>query len=310
MIPLDVASLVVIASGALGTGTDTALDLLDVAAAETALAQAHDGSTQAHDGSSGEPAAAAAALLDALIQHRPFRRANDLIAVAATVQLLSVNGWQADLNPPGATLAALARLAAGELDRDGLAAWLAPRLTPRLYRSQTAMHRWMPRRMQRAAGGHAQPRLTGPGRQAVVTAQEEARRLGHPSIGTEHLLLGLLDDSGGLVRPVLAARGIRADDVRQQVLAIARPGAGAPDRHIPFTPRAKAALGLSLREATRLDHLFVGSEHLLLGLVREGHGVAAQVLRGLGGDLDGFRGTVTGLTAARGGQPGGHQQSA
>src|SRR5450432_80565 len=121
MIPLDAASLVVIASGALGVDTDTALGLLDVAAAETALAQAQDGH-------SGEPAAAAAALLDALIRHRPFRRANDLIAVAATVQLLSVNGWQADLNPPGGTLAMLARLAAGELDCDGLAAWLAPRL--------------------------------------------------------------------------------------------------------------------------------------------------------------------------------------
>jgi prophage maintenance system killer protein len=298
MIPLDTAGLVVIASGALGTDTDAALRLLDVAAAETALAQAQDGG--------GEPAAAAAALLDALLQHRPFRRANDLIAVAATVQLLSLNGWQADLNPPGGTLVMLARLAAGELDRDGLAAWLAPRLYPR----ETAMHRWVPRRRRRTAGSAALPRLTGRGRQAVVAAQDEARRLGHPRIGTEHLLLGLLDDSGGLVHPVLAARGIGADDVRQQVLAIARPGPGAPDRHIPFTPRAKAALELSLREAVRLDHLFAGSEHLLLGLIREGHGVAAQVLRELGGDLDDFRGTVTGLLAEHRTEPGGHQETA
>jgi prophage maintenance system killer protein len=298
MIPLDTASLVVIASGALGTGTDAALNLLDVAAADAALAQAQDGGA--------EPAAAAAALLNALIEHRPFRRANDLIAVAATVQLLSLNGWQADLNPPGGTLAVITRLAAGELDCDGLAVWLAPRLYPR----ETALHRWVPRRRRRRAGHDSLPRLTGRGRQAVVTAQDEARRLGHPYIGTEHLLLGLLDDRGGLVRPVLAARGIRADDVRQQVLAIARPGAGAPDRHIPFTPRAKAALELSLREAGRLDHLFAGSEHLLLGLIREGHGVAAQVLRGLGGDLDGFRGTVTGLLAERGTEPGGHQETA
>jgi prophage maintenance system killer protein len=298
MIPLDVAGLVVVASGALGTDTDTALSLLDVAAAETALAQAQDGGA--------EPAAAAAALLDALLRHRPFHRANDLIAVAATVQLLSVNGWQADLNPPGRTLAMLARLAAGELDRDGLAAWLAPRLYPR----ETALHRWVPRRRRRAGASESLPRLTGRCRQAVVTAQEEARRLGHPYIGTEHLLLGLLDDSGGLVRPVLTARGIRADDVRQQVLIIARPGSGAPDRHIPLTPRAKAALGLALREARQLDHFFVGGEHLLLGLIREGHGVAAQVLQGLGGDLDGFRGTVTALLAEHGTEPGGHQETA
>jgi prophage maintenance system killer protein len=298
VIPLDAASLVVIASGALGTSTETALGLLDITAAETALAQAQDGGC--------EPAAAAAALLDALIEHRPFHRANDLIAVAATVQLLSLNGWQADLDPPGGTLMMVTRLAAGELDRDGLAAWL----TPRLYPQETALHWWAPRRRRRRAGNDSLPRLTGRARQAVVTAQDEARRLGHPYIGTEHLLLGLLDGSGGLVRPVLAAVGIRTGDVRQQVLDIARPGPGAPDRHIPFTPRAKAALSLSLREARRLDHLFAGSEHLLLGLTHEGHGVAAQVLQGLGGDLDGLRAAVTRLQAEPGTGSGGHQETA
>ena len=109
---------------------------------------------------------------------------------------------------------------------------------------------------------------------------------------------------------MLAARGTRAGDVRQQVLDIARPGPGAPDRHIPFTPRAKAALSLSLREARRLDQLFVGSEHLLLGLIHEGHGVAAQVLLGLGGDLDDFRATVTRLQAGHGTGSGGHQETA
>jgi ATP-dependent Clp protease ATP-binding subunit ClpC len=77
-----------------------------------------------------------------------------------------------------------------------------------------------------------------------------------------------------------------------------------------LTPRAKAALGLALREARQLDHFFVGGEHLLLGLIREGHGVAAQVLQGLGGDLDGFRGTVTALLAEHGTEPGGHQETA
>ncbi|MEP7026816.1 MAG: Clp protease N-terminal domain-containing protein [Actinomycetota bacterium] len=300
MISLNAADLVVIASGALGISTAAALDLLDVAACETALAQADDGA-------SGEPAMAAATLLDALVRHHPFRRANDLIAMTAAVQLLSVNGWQSDLDPPGNTRAALASLAAGDLDPAGLAAWLAPRLSPcpSHHLKERSMSRWLPHRNRPARSDPPFARMTGRARQVVVTAQDEARGLCHPFIGTEHLLLGVLADREGPACAALAAQEISADAVRQRILAIAHPGRRPPEGHIPFTGRAKAALELSLREATQLSQLFASSEHILLGLVREGHGIAAQVLTGLGADLDSIRVTVarlqgTGNTASAG----------
>src|SRR5450432_1624599 len=305
MIPLDAADLVVIAGGALGIDTDTALGLLDVAACERALTQAQQGT--AGCGGSDEPAVATAVLLDALIRHRPFAKANDLVAVAAAVQLLSLSGWQADLDPPGETRAMLSRLAARDLSPGQLADWLSPRLTPLppLHLKETAMRRWMPRRKRPARRNAPFTRMSSQARQAIVAAQHEARGLCHAYIGTEHLLLGLLGENGGLAHAVLAAHGISPDTVRQQVLAIARAGDLQPEGHIPFTHRAKAALELSLSEATLLSQLFVSPEHLLLGLIREAHGVAAQVLHGLGADLDGVRSTVAGLLAAPGPVPGG-----
>jgi hypothetical protein len=287
MIPLDIADLVVIASGALGIDTDAALDLLDLAAAGEALADAQHSA-------GADPAVAAATLLNALVRHRPFRTGNDLIAVAATVQLLAVNGWQADLDPPGEARAILGRLAAGDLAAADLAAWLSPRLSlvPHSGLRETAIRRWLPRRRQPAQQHPPFGRLTRRARQVIVAAQEEARALGHPYIGTEHLLLGLLDDADGVARDALTSLGIGPDAVRQQVRAIIGFGHRAPAGHIPLTPRARRAIDLSLREAMRLDQLFIRTEHILLGLLREGDGVAAQVLTALGADLDGARGVV------------------
>jgi ATP-dependent Clp protease ATP-binding subunit ClpC len=121
-------------------------------------------------------------------------------------------------------------------------------------------------------------RFTDRARHVVVLAQDEARLLKHPSIGTEHLLLGLLREDDGLAVQVLLAAGAAPGDIRTQVLARVRAGQQAPSGHIPFTPQAKKALELSLRESMQLGDDYIGTEHLLLGLAREEHGVASQVL--------------------------------
>jgi ATP-dependent Clp protease ATP-binding subunit ClpA len=170
-------------------------------------------------------------------------------------------------------------------------------------------------------------RFTGDARQVVVLAQDEARHLCHHYIGTEHLLLGLLAEGHGPAAHLLHERGLRAEDLRRRILLIvggesldpealatlgidldqvkraaeAAFGPGAleptgrrpPTGHIPFTPRAKKVLELSLREAQRLQHTSIGTGHILLGLIREGKGVAAKVLADVGCDLDGLRDDIT-----------------
>jgi ATP-dependent Clp protease ATP-binding subunit ClpC len=126
----------------------------------------------------------------------------------------------------------------------------------------------------------------------VVLAQEEAKQLNHNYIGTEHILLGLIREGDGIAAKALAELSISIDNVREQVQEIIGQGQTAPTGHIPFTPRAKKVLELSLREALQLGHNYIGTEHILLGLIREGEGVAAQVLVKLGADLTRVRQTV------------------
>ena len=135
-------------------------------------------------------------------------------------------------------------------------------------------------------------RFTDRARRVVVLAQEEARLLNHNYIGTEHILLGLIHEGEGVAARALESLGINLDSVRQQVVEIIGQGQQAPSGHIPFTPRAKKVLELSLREALQLGHNYIGTEHILLGLIREGEGVAAQVLQKLGADLPKVRQTV------------------
>jgi ATP-dependent Clp protease ATP-binding subunit ClpA len=132
-------------------------------------------------------------------------------------------------------------------------------------------------------------RFTDRTRRVVVLAQEEARMLDHNYIGTEHILLGLLREGDGYAARTLESLGISLDAVRQHVQEIIGRGQQAPSGHIPFTPRAKKVLELSLRESLKLGHGYIGTEHILLGLLREGDGVAAQVLVTLGADLNRVR---------------------
>src|SRR5688572_11604006 len=135
-------------------------------------------------------------------------------------------------------------------------------------------------------------RFTDRARRVVVLAQEEARLLNHNYIGTEHLLLGLIHEGEGLAAKALEQLGVTLDQVRSQVEDMIGVGTATPQGHIPFTPRAKKVLELSLREALQLGHNYIGTEHILLGLLREGEGVAAQVLLKVGLDMQKIRQTV------------------
>ena len=140
-----------------------------------------------------------------------------------------------------------------------------------------------------AGGSPLFERFTDRARRVVVLAQEEARLLNHNYIGTEHILLGLIHEGEGVAAKGLESLGISLEAVRSQVEELIGHGASSPSGHIPFTPRAKKVLELSLREALQLGHNYIGTEHILLGLIREGEGVAAQVLVKLGADLSRVR---------------------
>jgi hypothetical protein len=212
------------------------------------------------------------------------------------LQFLGLNGWELDPDPPGPVAAVVAELAAGTLDVRNVADWLAPRLRPADRAGTRAKEAPVRRgsalllaeRLKRATM-RAQPkgmfgRFTDRARRAVNLAQEEARLLRHDYVGTEHLLLGLLYEGEGVAAKALASLGISREDARGQVEEIIGYGQGSRSGHIPFTCRAKKVLELSLREALALGHHYIGTEHLLLGLLREGEGIAAQVLTRLGAD--------------------------
>jgi hypothetical protein len=143
-----------------------------------------------------------------------------------------------------------------------------------------------------SAMGHVVTRFTSRARRAVVLGQEQARILRHDHMGTEHLLLGLLAEGGGVAAQALGAAGITLDAVRAEIEDSVGCAEVMPRGHIPFTPRAKKVLELALREALHLGHKFLGTEHVLLGIIREGGGVAAQVLVKLGADLTQLRDSV------------------
>ena len=140
-------------------------------------------------------------------------------------------------------------------------------------------------------------RFTDRARRVVVYAQEEARALDHNYIGTEHILLGLVHEGEGVAAKALESLGIGLETVRQRTEETIGHGQHASTGHIPFTPQAKKVLEYSLVESRQLGHHYIGTEHILLGLIRQGDGVAAQVLTGLGADLDRVRQQVVQLLA-------------
>jgi ATP-dependent Clp protease ATP-binding subunit ClpA len=146
-------------------------------------------------------------------------------------------------------------------------------------------------------------RFTDRARRVVVLAQDEARVLNHDYIGTEHILLGLIQEGEGVAAKALTNMKISLEAVRSKVVEAVGHGQQAPSGHIPFTPRAKKTLELSLRESLQLGHDYIGTEHILLGLLREGEGVAAQVLVEMGADLSRVRHQVVLLLEGHQGEP-------
>jgi hypothetical protein len=301
MIALEVADLVVIASRTLSLDTGLVLDLLDPVAAERALDRARPG------GEPGDPAGRAAALLHALLRERPLRRGNQQVALTATLQFLALNGWDVDPDPQIAGL--VAGLAAGTLDTAAAAAWLAPRL--RAAGCSAARGKEAPMRPRRPLAEKIKlaprgmfRRFTDRARRAVHLAREEALLLRHDHVGTEHLLLGLLYEGEGVAAHVLESLGISREAVRGQVDEIIGHGQSPPRGDIPFTPAARRALRLALQESLQLGHRYIGTEHVLLGLLREAEGVAAQVLSRLGADHARVRDRTLDLVAGRRGPAG------
>jgi ATP-dependent Clp protease ATP-binding subunit ClpC len=150
-----------------------------------------------------------------------------------------------------------------------------------------------------AGGTDTFERFTERARQVVVLAQDEARALGHNYIGTEHLLLGLVREEEGLAARVLDSFGVTLEEVRTQVERICGRGEVVPTGQIPFTPRAKKTLELSLREALSMRHNYIGTEHLLLGLTDDAEGVAMQILAGFDASPDALHGAVLQLLGGR-----------
>jgi hypothetical protein len=260
---LDLAGLVLVAGRALDLDEASVVALADLEAAASVLAAARD--------AAGGPERQAATLVHGLVTRQVFGPRSGEVAVLAACQLLALHGLAAvDLGAPAAVGYLLAGVAGGRVGVEALTAWLELSTTG-----------WREQMFER---------FTDKARQAVVLAQEEARRLGHPEVGTEHVLLGLLAVAGESAGTrALSGLGIPLDDLRREVEERIGRGEGAPSGHLPFAPRNKKVLELSLREALQLGHNYIGTEHLLLGLVREGESGAAQVLAGRGADLDATR---------------------
>src|SRR5437660_4495374 len=152
-------------------------------------------------------------------------------------------------------------------------------------------------------------RFTDRARRVVLLAQEEARTLNHNYIGTEHILLGLIREGEGVAAKALESLGISLEAVRQQVEEIIGQGQQAPSGHLPLTPRAKKVLELALREALSLGHNYIGTEHILLGLVRENEGVAARILLDFDADSEKIRNEVIRMLSGPGGRRQGQGQT-
>jgi Clp amino terminal domain, pathogenicity island component len=258
---MDLAGLVLVAGRALDLEEAAALALADLEAAASVLAAARE---------AGGPSRQAATLAHGLIRRQVFGPRSAEVALLAACQLLALHGLKpVDLGAPEAARSLLAGVAGGRVGIDELAAWLEQSTTG-----------WREQMFER---------FTDKARQTVVLAQDEARRLGHPEVGTEHLLLGLLAVPEGAGARALVALGIPLGDLRAEVEERIGRGEGAPGGHLPFVPENKRVLELSLREALQLGHNYIGTEHILLGLVREGDGGAARVLAGRGADLAAVR---------------------
>jgi prophage maintenance system killer protein len=300
VIYLDLPAALAIAAEVLGCSSETIVELADVDGVEATLAEAR----APHTDQGAVPAAAH--LLVGLVRGRPYPRRNRRIALATALQFLALNGWDLDLDDVAGVNQLLDSIAAGPSAEDvtkhrvarvgdQLRARLRPLHTgrPRVGRETkldvgglSEFELKAHRRTTKGRRGAMFEKFTDRARRATVLAQEEARLFNHHYIGTEHILLGLLRDGEGVAAKALESLGVTTEAVRAQVEEIVGRGDHSPPGHIPFTPRAKKVLEISLRESIHLGTNYIGTEHILLGLIREGEGVATQALVKLGLSLD------------------------
>jgi prophage maintenance system killer protein len=315
VIHLDLPGALAIAAHVLGCTSETIVDLADVDGIETTLAEA-----RSSDAADVVPAAAA--LLVGFVRRRPYPRRNRRIALVTTLQFLALNGWDLDLDDV-ADVNQLLELAAAGGDSEDLAQQRITSVTDRLRSrirplatgrptagaettvTDSDLGGFMPHghgvlTTEGRSGGMFE-RFTDRARRATVLAQEEARLLNHAYIGTEHILLGLIREGDGVAAKAIEGLGLSIESVRAQVEGIVGKGVRPPSGHVPFTPRSKKVLELALRESIQLGHNYIGTEHILLGLIREGAGVAAQVMVKLGVGLDAARASVREILADGGG---------
>jgi prophage maintenance system killer protein len=314
MIAIDVADLVVIAGDLYGIDPGAALDRLDIDAAQAALAEADltEGSLAP---TAPDLAEAATRLIQALIRHQPFPAHGQQLAVLAGLQFLAVNGWQADLDPPGAALVLVEGLASGRLSPADAAAWLSPRLSPHSASParEAPMRTRLPgRRLFRAVDPRPRAGVRTPvtgfipftddAREVAVRANEQAIRLGLDHAGSEQFLLALAGTGQGVAALALKRLGIRPDTVRERVTQLAQV-TGQDEPRVPpgpDTPLAMRLMPRALGEAVAHGHDYIGTEHLLLALFCAGDDAAARTLASLGVGESEVRGAVTALLAEAG----------
>jgi prophage maintenance system killer protein len=312
MITLDVADLVVIAGQVLGIGPDAALDRLDTAAAQAALAEAQPTGMELSGTGTADAGLAAAVLMRAVLRHRPFAGHSQQVAVAAGLQFLALNGWQADLDPPGAALVVLEGLASGRLSPADAAAWLSARLSS--YSAPPAREAPMRtlltgRRLFRAVDPRPRAGVRTPVTgfipftddtcEVVVLAQQEAVRLGLDHPGPEQFLTALIGTGQGVATRTLKRLGINPEAVRQQLAQItAQRRPQVPPG--PDTPLAMRVMPRAVGEAVALGHDYIATEHILLALFSTGDDTAARALASLGAGEREVRGAITAVK----GEPG------
>jgi hypothetical protein len=354
MIGLDVADLVVIASEVLGCDTDTALAQADIVAANDALAQAglagkarspggvptrapgevRDRGPGGADPHRADAADAAVALMGALLRHPPFPAHREQMAVAAGLQFLAVNGWQANLDVPRAAVVVIERLASGELTPAQAASWLAARLSPdsswpagkgprRVMlppgSPMAQIARAFRRRYRRGTrpspliihigpgdtpGGVITP-VTGPvaftshARKALILSRQESSRLGRPR-GPEHILLGLVSAGDGLAVKALERLGVGPEAVREQIGQVTGQEPQHPSGDGPEAAQTRRVWHAMVDEAVAYGDDYIGTEHFLLALFCDDHNAAARVLTGLGAGEREVRAAVAELLAESG----------
>ncbi|TDD15025.1 hypothetical protein E1218_32180 [Kribbella turkmenica] len=256
-------------------------------------------------------AEAAAVLLSGLIRARAFDGANRVVTVAVVLQFVAVNRADLRLEPVDEWDDLLDRLRAGQVTPAEVAGFVGARLMPeRVTAEDLQEHLRTELRLEDEIaargggelwrGGGMFDKFTDGARQVVVLAQEQARILQHNFIGTEHLLLGLLEEGQGRAGKVLHGLGVTGPAVRELVVEIIGRGAQGPSgTTVPFTPRAKSVLDHAYREARELGDDSLDTEHLLLGLLRDGEGVASQILTRLGAEREEIRAKVVGWRGRR-----------